>query len=102
MSFAGTQAEDGSGHAGCTRLGMVISKKASCSSTQLESLRFAIAGRVTAWDPIERRLQMGQCDFWVVPTVSVSDVVPAAVVMVMGHVEPPEPRWIVTVLKLDD
>jgi hypothetical protein len=54
----------------------VISKKASFSPTQLESLRFAIAGRVTAWDPVERR--------------------------VIGHVEPPEPRWIVTVLKLDD
>ena len=82
------------------RLGMV-SLKSSASPTKMEPLQFAIAGRVTAWDPGARCLQMGQCDFWVVPNVTVSDVMLGAVVMVMGHVEPPDSRWIVTVLKLD-
>jgi hypothetical protein len=79
----------------------MLSTKASGTPPKLEPLRFAIAGRVTAWDPIARRLQMGECDFWVLPTVSVWDGIPGAAVMVMGHVEPPDPQWIVTVLKLD-
>jgi hypothetical protein len=69
--------------------------------TGLTSLRFAIAGRVTAWDPIDRCLQMGPCTFWLVSTVCVSGVVPGIEVMVSGHVEPPSPRWIVTALKVE-
>jgi hypothetical protein len=67
----------------------------------LEALRFAIAGRITAWDPTDRRVQIGPGDFWVAPGVSVSGVAPGVHVTVLGHVEPPDPRWIITTLMLD-
>lgn len=70
-------------------------------STVLEPLRFAITGRIAAWDPIDRRLQIGPGDFWVAPDVSVSAVAPGLHVTVLGDVKPPDPRWIITTLMLD-
>jgi hypothetical protein len=64
-------------------------------------LRFAIVGRIAAWDPITRRVRIGPHDFWVARSVSVSAVAPGVHATVTGHVEPPDPRWIVTKLMLD-
>jgi hypothetical protein len=66
-----------------------------------EPLRFAILGRITAWDPISRCLQIGPHDFWVARSVSVSAIAPGVHATVLGHVEPPDPRWIATELMLD-
>ena len=63
-------------------------------------LRFAMGGDVAAWDPIARRLQLGPMEMWVAPTVSMPEMTPEAAVSVMGHVEGPVPRRIVTALSI--
>jgi hypothetical protein len=65
------------------------------------SLRFAISGEVTSWDPSVRRLELGATEVWVAPTVSVSGVTAGANVSVIGHIEGSvAPRRVVTTLNV--
>jgi hypothetical protein len=73
------------------------------SLTAPKPLPFSITGPIASWEPIERKLRIGERHCWVTPGVSVSDVSPGAEVRVLGHVEHPAnpgARWIVTQLTL--
>jgi hypothetical protein len=73
------------------------------SPTAPEPLPFSSTGPIESWDPIGRRLQIGERHCWVAPGVSVWGVSPGAEVLVVGHVEhlaDSGARWIVTQLTL--
>ena len=62
-------------------------------------LPFGFAGQVTAWDPIDRRLDIGPRSFWVAPSVDVTRLAPGTQVTLTGHVDRPDSsaaRWTVT------
>ena len=64
-----------------------------------EPLHFAFGGRITAWDPINRRLKIGTRTLWVAPGVPVARLATGAQVTITGYVERPgdsDARWIVT------
>jgi hypothetical protein len=63
--------------------------KARTSPTRREPIRFAIAGRVTAWDPSDQRLHIGPYTLWVVRSTAVAGVSPGVEVSVAGYFAPP-------------
>jgi hypothetical protein len=69
------------------------------SSPDTGPLQFSIGGQVTAWDPIDRRLDIGPRSFWVAPSADVTRLAPGVRVSLTGHVDRPDSsaaRWTVT------
>jgi hypothetical protein len=65
---------------------------------------FAFAGTVTAWEPIDRHLDIGPRAFALAPGVSVTGLAAGVQVTLAGYVErlaESASRWIVTRLILD-
>ena len=65
-----------------------------------ESLRFLIAGTITAWDPKTRLLRVDGHELWVVPDISAAHVAKGARGTAACH-EEPSGRRVVTRLTLD-
>jgi hypothetical protein len=66
-----------------------------------ELLQFGFGGRITAWDPINRRLEIGTRTFFVAPGVVVDRLAAGVKVTLTGYVEHPGAvgaRWIVTLV----
>jgi hypothetical protein len=64
-------------------------------------LPFSFAGRVIAWNPTDRYLEIGVRTFRVASSVRVASLVPGVDVTVAGYVERPTDsasRWVVTKL----
>jgi hypothetical protein len=70
---------------------------ANPASNRSEAL-FRVNGLITAWDPVQRRLEILERELWVTPGLSITGVVNGLQATASGHIPHPGARWIVTEL----
>jgi hypothetical protein len=71
----------------------------SPSAPDSELLRFSILGTIVTWDSFGRWLRIGERNFWLAPSVSVTGLAPGTRVTASGYQDDLSARWIVTDIK---